>query len=115
MKTSVILPLTALMAATVLTACGSAQATEERTGLHHPCDINQDAAVSDDTERLCLTVWDQDAYTITHGDGSSTETPAGPVVITELVSEWLMEDGPGDTSYLVSGLQAHRDDYARRD
>lgn len=99
--------------------------TGVRVSLAHPCDINANGR-KDGTrerygniERLCLRVWEQDAYTTTV-QGGYTETPAGPTVVNELINEWRLEFRGELTSraslrYLHTGLTNIRQDYADRD
>ncbi|MBQ6358474.1 MAG: hypothetical protein IJI97_05895 [Clostridia bacterium] len=94
---------------------------EARPGisLSHPCDINANGRKDGSTERRCLRVWEQDAYTTTV-QGGYTETPAGPTVVNELINEWRLEFRGELTSraslrYLDTGLRDIQADYANRD
>jgi hypothetical protein len=94
--------------------------TPRRVTLAHPCDIDKNGKKNGSLEPLCLRVWAQDAYTTTLRDGSYTETPAGPTIATELVSEWRSEFRGQLTSRealstLRNSLRNVREDYTRRD
>jgi len=82
--------------------------------LTHPCDLNKSGRADDGTERLCLTVWGHDAYDVTEKDGGMSSTPAGPVVVTELIAAAELE-GSGAAEYVRDGLANEVDNYARRD
>lgn len=81
--------------------------------ISHPCDFGRDGRIGGVTERLCMTVWAHDAYSITYRDGSMTETPAGPVVVVELVREARVE-GAG-VAYIREGLLNEVREYGKRD
>jgi hypothetical protein len=84
-------------------------------GLTHPCDINRDGRGSGlgSTEWLCLKVWGHDAYDVTDADGGMASSPAGPVVVVELVREAELE-GAG-VAYIREGLAYEVAQHARRD
>jgi hypothetical protein len=81
--------------------------------LFHPCDLNRDGRGGGATERLCLTVWGHDAYDVTDAAGGMSSTPAGPVVVTELIAEARLE-GAG-VAYIRQGLVTEIRQYAKRD
>jgi len=81
--------------------------------ISHPCDFGRDGRIGSGVERLCMAVWGHDAYSVTHRDGSMTETPAGPVVVVELVDAATLE-GAG-TAYIREGLMNEMRQYAKRD
>jgi hypothetical protein len=81
--------------------------------ISHPCDFGRDGRIGGVVERLCMTVWVHDAYTITYRDGSMTETPAGPVVVVELVNAAKLEGG--GVGYIREGLANEVREYAKRD
>lgn len=84
-------------------------------GIYHPCDLNKNtrAGTGRSTEALCLRVWRHDTYTVSSGGGRS-ETPAGPAVVTDLVSQARAE-GRGSARYLRDGLLNEIEMYGKRD
>jgi hypothetical protein len=84
--------------------------------VYHPCDLTRDGRATTYTERLCLRVWAHDAYDVTESGGTSS-TPAGPVVVTELIREARTEGGTARQveSYIREGLRNEVANYARRD
>lgn len=95
----------------------AASAQEGETGhppLLHPCDVSNDNGILDtDLERLCMRIWDQRAYTVTNEDGTKYESAAGPVVVDDLVTEWMDEDA--GIIWLRESFENERALYAKRD
>jgi len=81
----------------------------------HPCDLDMNGRGWGSTELLCLRVWNHDAYTITHPDGSMTDTPAGPTVVNELVKGAEFEPQRERAAYIRGGLLNEIREYGKRD
>lgn len=104
-----------LISITTITAVTVPAAAESQgVRISHPCDINADGYIHQEAERLCMEVWQQDAYTVVLDNGSMADTPAGPVVVTELMAAWEMES-PGNVLSLMDSLHAYIDMYGMRE
>lgn len=80
---AVVVSTFAIVNSTTATAAGAVQR------VYHPCDLNKNTKSARGTgsvEDLCLRVWGQQAYTVANRDGSYQESPAGPAVVTDLLS-----------------------------
>jgi hypothetical protein len=117
-RTAVLVTLAGIVALVpgVMFLTSAAEAHSRHVQLTHPCDIDRSGYRNGTLEILCLEIWAQDAYT-TRVPGGQTETPAGPVVVSEFMSEWQAEfpHPPQGQEYLANGLRNIQEDYSHRD
>lgn len=79
--------------------------------IYHPCDLNKNTKSARGTgsvEDLCLRVWGHPAYTVANRDGSYQESPAGPAVVTDLLSHG------GSPAYLRAAFKDEIKMYGKR-